>query len=91
MNRSAPRLAKNPVGRSRAFSRERPGDHNQALMELGALVCKPKAPECPRCPLQAECLAYAHGSQSELPVRNPSPPSRTIPSQRRSSSGATRF
>ncbi len=55
------------------LSRERPGDHNQALMELGALICKPKAPECPRCPLQSECLAYAHGSQSELPVRKPKP------------------
>jgi A/G-specific adenine glycosylase len=57
----------------RLLSRERPGDHNQALMELGALICKPKAPECPRCPLQSECLAYAHGSQSELPVRKPKP------------------
>jgi len=55
------------------LSRERPGDHNQALMELGALLCKPKAPDCPRCPLRGECLAYAHGSQNELPVRKAKP------------------
>ena len=52
-----------------SLSRERPGDHNQALMELGALVCKPKAPDCSCCPLRGGCLAYARGSQSELPVR----------------------
>jgi len=55
------------------LSRERPGDHNQALMELGALVCKPKAPDCPRCPLKGECLAYARGSQEGLPARKVSP------------------
>ncbi|MEL7645329.1 MAG: A/G-specific adenine glycosylase [Anaerolineaceae bacterium] len=48
--------------------RERPGDHNQALMELGALVCTPKAPQCPRCPLRGACLAVRHNSQTELPA-----------------------
>ena len=57
----------------RFLSQHRPGDHNQALMELGALVCKPKAPDCSRCPLRGECLAYARGSQSELPVRKAKP------------------
>jgi len=57
-----------------SLSLERPGDHNQALMELGALVCKPKAPDCPRCPLRGKCLAYQHGSQSQLPVRKAKPP-----------------
>lgn len=37
----------------------RPGAVNQALMELGALVCTPTAPCCPRCPLQAACAARA--------------------------------
>ncbi|KAL7421720.1 hypothetical protein Q5752_003491 [Cryptotrichosporon argae] len=35
------------------------GDWNQALMELGSQVCKPAAPECAACPLQAGCKAYA--------------------------------
>jgi len=36
-----------------------PGDHNQAVMELGALVCTPRAPQCPRCPLQSICAGSA--------------------------------
>lgn len=37
----------------------KPGAWNQALMELGATVCTPKAPKCDECPLSEECLAYA--------------------------------
>ncbi|NOX61456.1 MAG: A/G-specific adenine glycosylase [Chloroflexi bacterium] len=47
----------------------RPGDFNQALMELGSLVCLPRRPRCASCPLQAHCLAYARGTQSQRPVR----------------------
>ncbi|XP_067846239.1 adenine DNA glycosylase isoform X2 [Heptranchias perlo] len=36
----------------------RPGDFNQAMMELGATVCTPKAPLCSECPLQTHCRAY---------------------------------
>jgi A/G-specific adenine glycosylase len=43
------------------------GDFNQALMELGALVCTPKAPDCLNCPLKAECLARREGIQERLP------------------------
>lgn len=50
-------------------SEDRPGDFNQALMELGALVCLPKNPKCEHCPMTVECLAYAHGTQSALPVK----------------------
>ena len=46
----------------------RPGDWNQALMELGATVCTPKSPACERCPLRGECLAYARGTQSVRPM-----------------------
>jgi A/G-specific adenine glycosylase len=46
----------------------RPGDLNQALMELGALVCVPKNPRCDRCPLAASCLARESGRQDELPA-----------------------
>ncbi|KAG8437025.1 hypothetical protein GDO86_007926 [Hymenochirus boettgeri] len=37
---------------------ERPGDFNQAVMELGATVCTPKKPLCTKCPLQENCRAY---------------------------------
>ena len=36
----------------------RPGDYNQSLMELGATICTPKAPECSKCPVQKLCHAY---------------------------------
>lgn len=45
----------------------RPGDYNQALMELGALVCTPKKPDCQRCPLARSCKAHANGSAESLP------------------------
>ena len=36
----------------------RPGDFNQALMELGATVCTPKSPLCHSCPLRSSCMAF---------------------------------
>ncbi len=48
---------------------QRVGDYNQALMELGRTVCKPRAPLCDVCPLQAGCAAYARGTQHERPVK----------------------
>ena len=48
---------------------ERPGDFAQALMDLGATVCRPRAPDCPRCPLHALCIARAAGVESRLPRR----------------------
>jgi A/G-specific adenine glycosylase len=50
-----------------AGGRDRPGDWNQALMELGALVCTPRSPRCPACPVRAHCAAWARGLQHELP------------------------
>jgi A/G-specific adenine glycosylase len=47
----------------------RPGDYNQALMELGRTVCKPRSPLCANCPIQTYCEAYAHGTQAERPVK----------------------
>ncbi len=47
---------------------ERPGDFNQAMMDLGATVCTPGTPACERCPLQAQCDAFAAGDADELPV-----------------------
>jgi A/G-specific adenine glycosylase len=45
----------------------RPGDWNQALMELGALVCLPRRPRCGACPLAASCGARRTGRQADLP------------------------
>ncbi len=52
----------------------RAGDYNQALMELGRTVCKPKQPACPECPLQARCAAYANGTQALRPVKRKKAP-----------------
>ncbi len=46
-----------------------PGDHNQAVMELGATVCMPKNPRCPSCPLRSKCIAFATGRVQDLPVK----------------------
>ncbi|MBL9079235.1 MAG: A/G-specific adenine glycosylase [Planctomycetes bacterium] len=50
---------------------ERPGDFNQALMELGAMVCTPTSPACDRCPVAADCTARRAGTTAALPVRKP--------------------
>lgn len=46
-----------------------PGDFNQAVMELGATVCKPVNPICQNCPIQPQCIAYASKTTSFLPVK----------------------
>ncbi|MFP8876120.1 MAG: A/G-specific adenine glycosylase [Myxococcota bacterium] len=46
-----------------------PGALNQALMELGATVCTPRAPQCSHCPLQGRCLARRDGDPEALPVK----------------------
>ena len=50
---------------------EAPGDFNQALMELGALVCIPGQPDCAACPLQALCLGRQSGNPARLPQKTP--------------------
>ncbi|MBN2470890.1 MAG: A/G-specific adenine glycosylase, partial [Anaerolineae bacterium] len=45
------------------------GPYNEALMELGRLICRPRGPLCEQCPVQAHCRAYALGIQAERPVR----------------------
>ena len=45
------------------------GDLNEALMELGALVCKPGRPDCAACPLAEVCLAHQRGVETARPVR----------------------
>ena len=57
------------------LDRQRPGEFNQAMMELGATVCLPKQPQCANCPIAAHCRARSEGVQNELPLRG----SRAIP------------
>ncbi len=49
--------------------RRDPGELNQALMELGALVCTPGAPRCEVCPVSGACLAFAEGTAAAIPPR----------------------
>ena len=46
---------------------ERPGDFNQAMMDLGATVCTPGTPSCERCPLTALCDAFRAGDAEDIP------------------------
>jgi A/G-specific adenine glycosylase len=55
-----------------------PGDLNQALMELGALVCTPGEPRCPVCPLRSRCDAHAEGDAASLPVQSKKPAARRM-------------
>lgn len=49
---------------------DRPGDFNQALMELGALICIPNGqPKCESCPLHESCLAHQNGTETAYPVK----------------------
>jgi A/G-specific adenine glycosylase len=52
-----------PHGRARAY--------NQALMDLGGLVCTPKIPDCPKCPVAGSCEALRAGTVAERPVLGP--------------------
>jgi len=51
------------------LNRQDPGTHNQALMELGALVCKPRNPSCEVCPIKPGCYAFRKGCIADLPVK----------------------
>lgn len=51
------------------IDQQNPGDFNQAIMELGALICMPKNPDCLCCPIQAGCTANLQGSQLKYPVK----------------------
>ncbi|HWF09921.1 MAG TPA: hypothetical protein VG297_15745 [Bryobacteraceae bacterium] len=53
----------------RLLDRRRPGDFNQAMMELGATVCVPRTPGCGECPVAKYCGARAAGRERELPVK----------------------
>jgi A/G-specific adenine glycosylase len=63
-------LAQNPAAT--------PGNWNQAIMELGATTCTPKAAACGRCPLALHCQALAQNQVSALPAPKAAPKSRTV-------------
>ena len=58
---------------------DNPAAFNQALMELGALICTPGKPACLLCPVQNHCLAFAAGVQSELPIKIQKKKTRDVP------------
>lgn len=51
--------------------KQRPGDFNQAMMELGATICKPRQPDCLRCPIQSSCSSFAEATVSFYPPPKP--------------------
>lgn len=57
---------------------QKPGDVNQAVMELGALICLPKTPKCERCPVQRHCKAFDADRVQQLPVKSKPAPKKTV-------------
>ncbi len=53
-------------------------EFNQALMELGALICTPTKPSCLLCPVREHCQAFEKGLQQELPVKTKAKKTRTV-------------
>lgn len=54
----------------RIMPENRAGDFNQAMMDLGSEVCKPKNPECGICPLNENCSAFSTGKVSDFPFKS---------------------
>ena len=52
------------------IDKEHPGEYNQAIMDFGALQCKPKSPNCGDCPLRLDCYALKTSKVDLLPVKN---------------------
>jgi len=54
------------------MSEATPSVFTQAMMELGALICTPKNPKCPQCPIQAQCRAYQNDQSLDYPIKKAS-------------------
>ncbi|WP_226671251.1 A/G-specific adenine glycosylase [Metabacillus litoralis] len=52
------------------ISKEDPSSFNQAVMELGALICTPTSPKCLLCPVREHCTAFEEGVQADLPIKS---------------------
>lgn len=79
-----------PVNTSRAYGvflpqaellleRSSPGQYNQALMEVGALVCKPSKPDCAPCPIKNYCLGWQRGTVERYPRKQRRKPVPVVP------------
>jgi len=69
--------AAKPALKSRAAAltpAHRPGDHAQAVMDLGATICTPRSPACGICPLRPACKGRAQGIAADLPRKSPKKP-----------------
>jgi len=76
----APLPATKPALKTRAAAltpAHRPGDHAQAVMDLGATICTPRNPACGICPLRAPCKARERGIAADLPRKSPKKPKPT--------------
>lgn len=62
----------------RIIAKHNPSFFNQALMELGALICTPKSPQCSVCPVASFCMAKKQGIQEQLPVKEKAKPPRKV-------------
>lgn len=51
------------------LSKKRPGDSNQAIMDIGSTICKPRKPNCPACPFKEKCISRKFGNQNDFPVK----------------------
>ncbi|MEM9569046.1 MAG: A/G-specific adenine glycosylase [Cyanobacteria bacterium P01_E01_bin.34] len=56
-----------------AIDPHNPRDYNQALLDLGATLCRPRQPNCPRCPWQSHCAAFTTQQQDRFPMKSPKP------------------
>jgi len=58
---------------TKLLDKSQPATYNQAIMDFGARICKPRQPSCNICPIQVHCLAYRDGRVKELPVKSRRP------------------
>lgn len=52
------------------IDQKRPGDFNQAMMDLGSAICTPTSPKCDECPIQSYCLSYEKNTMTQFPVKS---------------------
>jgi A/G-specific adenine glycosylase len=62
---------------SKLMDAKNPAVYNQAIMDFGATVCKPKNPLCSECVQGDNCQAFQHGWTNRLPLKTPAPPRKT--------------
>jgi A/G-specific adenine glycosylase len=58
-----------PLVANELLDKENPAIYNQAIMDFGAIICKPKLPQCQICPLEQKCIALKNGMVNRLPLK----------------------